>query len=566
MAKDKNQDQYSELQFPLNGLYLATENETPPPNTTPVGSNVRTFETLTGRGRGGSRPGLKQYIPDQLIPGVKVQHLAVIIDPQSAALFGGFGDNSNAPGRNLDGGVGGYQPVRGHVQPGRLPFIDFARTLITITADDQEKSYGNTFTFAGTEFTQSGSVLNPVSSVTLTSSGSAATARVSGSPYAIRPSRPVGSNLQRYRFRYVNGAMTVIPAPLLWGPTQALVDLLAAYSDSMADIKMAVGGIRSFESGLTGFAGFDLIEPDNLANQKVYLIADIGHFYNDTFTTIQLTGPTVWDFYQWNQRQLPSVITTGGAHPSFTSGGAEPVDPTLGGYVPGDLYLQPAERYVSPFYGSQVTETPFGVLWVCYQNLDDIVPRWMPCIMPSASVPATCSFVFELPPSGLTFTDAVWTGVDGLIPSELEGDPADIITRLQEDHSSAVAMLVRLINTEREPFEATTVVSSTPVHGTGTMPSIGADAAYLHIAVLGNSYQPLASCTNGWFYNHVVTETGAYDNSDGIAAEIALYAATATTIGPWCDSMTTAQQEDSSYADDTGLLAEIVAFFGLVPN
>ncbi len=216
MAKDKNQDQYSELQFPLNGLYLATENETPPPNTTPVGSNVRTFETLTGRGRGGSRPGLKQYIPDQLIPGVKVQHLAVIIDPQSAALFGGFGDNSSDPGRNADGGSGGYPPVRWHDQAGRVSLVSFRRDLITITANNQTKVYGTVFTFTGTEFTQSGSVLDPVATVTLTSTGSAAAAHVVGSPYPIIPSRPVGTNLQNYRFTFVNGAMTVTPEPIAY--------------------------------------------------------------------------------------------------------------------------------------------------------------------------------------------------------------------------------------------------------------------------------------------------------------------------------------------------------------
>ncbi len=218
MAKDKNQDQYSELQFPLNGLYLATENETPPPNTTPVGSNVRTFETLTGRGRGGSRPGLKQYIPDQLIPGVKVQHLAVIIDPQAAGLFGGVGsDSTTDPARNLDGGSGGFPPVRHPDQAGRVNVVtDNTRPLLTITANNQTKTYGDTFTFAGTEFTLSGSIgiLDSVDTVTLTSSGSAATAQVAGSPFSIRPSRPMGTGIHNYRFRFVNGSMTVDKALL----------------------------------------------------------------------------------------------------------------------------------------------------------------------------------------------------------------------------------------------------------------------------------------------------------------------------------------------------------------
>ncbi len=253
MAKDKNQDQYSELQFPLNGLYLATENETPPPNTTPVGSNVRTFETLTGRGRGGSRPGLKQYIPDQLIPGVKVQHLAVIIDPQAAALFGGFGDNSNAPGRNADGGSGGYQPVRGHNQPGRVVLT--SRDLITITANNQTKVYDTVFTFAGTEFTQSGSVLDPVATVTLTSTGSGRFAHVLGSPYPIIPSHPVGTNLQNYRFRFVNGAMTVTPAPIAFVTSQKTI---------FGDDFLTFNPVRIGDMLIAGVGQFDGAEPETV--------------------------------------------------------------------------------------------------------------------------------------------------------------------------------------------------------------------------------------------------------------------------------------------------------------
>ena len=59
----------------------------------------------------------------------------------------------------------------------------------TITADSAGKTYGGTLSFAGSEFTDPG-LLNgdAVTSVTLTSAGSPATATVTGSPYAIVPS------------------------------------------------------------------------------------------------------------------------------------------------------------------------------------------------------------------------------------------------------------------------------------------------------------------------------------------------------------------------------------------
>jgi len=61
--------------------------------------------------------------------------------------------------------------------------------LLTITANDATKTYGDTVTFAGTEFTTSGLVnSDTVSSATLTSPGAAAAATVAGSPYAITPS------------------------------------------------------------------------------------------------------------------------------------------------------------------------------------------------------------------------------------------------------------------------------------------------------------------------------------------------------------------------------------------
>ncbi len=65
---------------------------------------------------------------------------------------------------------------------------------LTITANNRTKTYGQSVTFAGTEFSATG-LLNSdtVSSATLTSSGVSASATVAGSPFTIVPSAASGN-------------------------------------------------------------------------------------------------------------------------------------------------------------------------------------------------------------------------------------------------------------------------------------------------------------------------------------------------------------------------------------
>jgi hypothetical protein len=89
---------------------------------------------------------------------------------------------------------------------------------LTLTAANENKTYGTTFTPDGTrQFTICGLVnSDSVSSVRLTSGGYASTATVvaPGPTYAIAPSAATGSGLGNYTISYVNGTFTVIPAPL----------------------------------------------------------------------------------------------------------------------------------------------------------------------------------------------------------------------------------------------------------------------------------------------------------------------------------------------------------------
>ena len=76
---------------------------------------------------------------------------------------------------------------------------------LDITANNQSKNYGDTFTFTGSEFTVGAGQLknsDSVVSVTLTSAGAAMTATVAGSPYSITPSAATGSGLGNYNISY----------------------------------------------------------------------------------------------------------------------------------------------------------------------------------------------------------------------------------------------------------------------------------------------------------------------------------------------------------------------------
>ncbi len=89
------------------------------------------------------------------------------------------------------------------------------KKALTITASNLVKTYGTTYTFAGTEFGTSAMVGgDSVSSVTLNSSGAADTATVAGSPYSITASAAVGTGLSNYTITYDPGTFTVNQAHL----------------------------------------------------------------------------------------------------------------------------------------------------------------------------------------------------------------------------------------------------------------------------------------------------------------------------------------------------------------
>jgi cytoskeletal protein CcmA (bactofilin family) len=86
--------------------------------------------------------------------------------------------------------------------------FSIAKKALTITAKAATKSYGQTLTFAGTEFSVAGLVAGDgVTSVTLVAAGQSVGAQPGS--YDIVPSAAIGNRLSNYVIGYVNGTLTV---------------------------------------------------------------------------------------------------------------------------------------------------------------------------------------------------------------------------------------------------------------------------------------------------------------------------------------------------------------------
>jgi hypothetical protein len=109
---------------------------------------------------------------------------------------------------------------------------------LTITANNQTKSYGQRLAFTGTEFVANGLQNGEtVGLVTLNSAGAAATAQVAGNPYAINASNATGGtfNANNYTIGYVGGALTIDPKAL----TVSLSGIVAKTYDGTVSATLA---------------------------------------------------------------------------------------------------------------------------------------------------------------------------------------------------------------------------------------------------------------------------------------------------------------------------------------
>ncbi len=130
-------------------------------------------------------------------------------------------DNKNAGSRTLavnagyavnDGNSGSNYTVTTNTAAGTID-----PKALTVTANSQTKTYGQTVNFAGTEFTSAGLVIGEtIGSASLASAGAVNTANVAGSAYAITASGATGGTFDanNYAINYVDGSLTVNRAAL----------------------------------------------------------------------------------------------------------------------------------------------------------------------------------------------------------------------------------------------------------------------------------------------------------------------------------------------------------------
>jgi len=94
--------------------------------------------------------------------------------------------------------------------------INVLQAPLALTAGNVTKTYGQTISFAGTEFTTTGLVNgDTVTGASLSSLGAPPTAAVGGSPYPIVITNALGdAGLTNYIITYTNGSLTIKPASL----------------------------------------------------------------------------------------------------------------------------------------------------------------------------------------------------------------------------------------------------------------------------------------------------------------------------------------------------------------
>jgi hypothetical protein len=292
MAKKRRQpiqapEAMTDMPFPLQGIDVSCEFEQQPPQTTPVGKNVRGYEPGTMRARGGSRPGLSEYVPVRVNGANLIQHLNYVVDPQEAALLTGFdpvagGATIADPSTNDPSDPFGQRNPGRAVRPGGsgsgLNRHRYRRLLPTptILPKDEAKLQGQTFTFAGTEFTATGLLPgDKILSVTLTSAGAPASAAPGN--YSIGAAFAVGNasfimNLGMGKYNppvYLAGNFFVNSA----SPFSAvLIDLTVPFGSGLGFV-LASRNVPGVTSGTTmlGLTSWRVIQYLNVTNGLVML-------------------------------------------------------------------------------------------------------------------------------------------------------------------------------------------------------------------------------------------------------------------------------------------------------
>ena len=231
--------------------------------------------------------------------------------------------------------------------------INVAAAVLTVTAGSASKTYGQTLSFAGTEFTTSGLVNgDSVTGVTLTSTGAAAS--TAPGSYAIVPTSAVGSDLGNYTITYVPGSLTVTPAPL----TITADDQSMVYGGALPSLTASFSGFVNGDSAAKLTAQPQLTTTatvDSQVSGSPYSIT-VGGAADPDYTITYVPGSLT---------VTPAPLTITADDQNMVYGAALPaLTASFSGFVNGDsaanLTAQP-QLTTTATVGSQVSGSPYSI-------------------------------------------------------------------------------------------------------------------------------------------------------------------------------------------------------------
>jgi hypothetical protein len=290
-------------------------------------------------------------------------------------------------------------------------------SLLSVSANDANKTYGVTLTFNGTEFTPVG-LLNgdTISGVTLTSPGAVNTANVG--TYAITPSNAVFSvgSAANYNISYVNGQLTVTAAPL-----SITADALSKiYGNADPALTYVVSGLL-FNDALTGSlsrpngenVGAYAISQGTLSNPN-YAITYTGNNLSITPRPINVAADAISRVYGDSDPTL-----------TYTVGGSLAPWDTNATVFSGTLFRAPGEDVAAgPYAISQGTLAATSNYTITFAgNFFTITPALLSVYaIPTSKVFGTSDPLLTYLLSGLRLNDTEATVLNG---GSLDRDPGE---------------------------------------------------------------------------------------------------------------------------------------------
>ncbi|MFZ0707842.1 MAG: Ig-like domain-containing protein, partial [Candidatus Korobacteraceae bacterium] len=197
--------------------------------------------------------------------------------------------------------------------PGTVKDVISPAPPLIITAKNESKIYGQTFTFDGSlgagEFTVTGLFSrDSVTSVTLMSDGAPSNAHVTVKPYPIIPSSAIGIGLSNYVFppMYANGLLTVTPAQPLFSALTGSQTIIQGLTSIM------LSGTVCATDGACPPQGDPIVVMISGQSQMTKVVDNKGSFSYLTYPTAPIAAGVYPIAYSYNTSKSNSDFLPGG--------------------------------------------------------------------------------------------------------------------------------------------------------------------------------------------------------------------------------------------------------------